>query len=74
MRELIASVGGRKWILTGLLCGFILVAGSVLLWVGKVSGDQWLGALDRAVWVAGGYLGANVLQKVGDAFGDRGGP
>ena len=63
--------GGRKFVLAGGVVTFILVACTVLLCVGLIDGGQWLSALDRVLWLAGGYIFGNVAQKIGDAFGDR---
>ena len=63
--------GGRKFTFALAVTGFILFAGVSLLLADKVDSTTWLKSIDRAVWLAGGYLGVNVVQKIGDAFGDR---
>ena len=63
--------GGRKFTLTLTVVGFILLAATTMLVFGKLEPDHWLTSLDKVVLVAAGYLGANVVQKVGDAIGGK---
>ena len=69
--QFLYSVGGKKFIIAGWFVSFVMIVSTVLLCIGKIDAAQWLVAIDKAGWAAGGYIGLNVVQKIGDAFGDR---
>ena len=50
------KLGGRRY---WLCCGLCLAA-SVLLWLGKLTGAEWVGTVQ---WIASAYILGNVGQR-----------
>ena len=57
------TIGGRRWL------AFLLVIGLATgaLWAGKLTGDQWLGAV---TWAYGIFATGNVTQRAVEAARD----
>ena len=65
------SAGGRKFALTLFVCLSIQVSATVLLALGKLTGDQWVSTLSSVTTIAVAFLGANVVEKVGSMIGKK---
>ena len=57
------AIGGRRWVFT--LLAF--AASSVLLWFGKLTGEQWTSLVPM---LAGIYVAGNVGQRAVEARGE----
>lgn len=67
----LSRFGGRKFVFAVIFVVITIGTSVGLAFAGKVDGGEWVDVLGKVGLVALGYLGANAVQKVGDAVGGK---
>jgi hypothetical protein len=57
------NTAGRKFCLVAFAVLAILAQGGILLWLGKIQPNDWLGSLTTVSILVASYIGGNVIQK-----------
>lgn len=64
IENILSRGGGRKFISS--ICSILLfeVAATMMLWMGYLTGEQWINVQDIMKWVVLSFLGTNAAEGV----------